>query len=245
MSLGIWLALYIVLAFLVGRLYATFIGWSFVRKAYLPGVVLAGTGRLIACWITGNDTKQCDCWRNAGPVETKGGPPGGTIFRLLFAIGPFGLALLGVLVADWALSHPVHFEAELPRLAGGAQAAGKTFLDTCVDFSVGMFHAMKHQELGNVSFWVFIYLAASFVVASAPSTDDLKAVAMACAACVLLVIANSFIMGVLGVGIDVHAKAETFWRGFSLLVAYTIFVLVISGILFLPVKLLRDSRKEK
>ncbi len=245
MSLGIWLAVYIALAFLVGRLYATFVGWKFVRVAFFPGVVLAGTGRLVACWVTGNEAKKCDCWRQGGPVESKGGPPGSTIFRLLFAIAPFGLALVGVLLADWALSHPVSFDARLPTISGGAQAAGRTFIETCEDFSVGMFHAMKHQELGNVSFWIFIYLAASFVVASAPSTDDLKSVAVACATCVLLVIVNNFVSGMLGVGIELHGKAEAFWRGFSLLVAYTIFVLVVSGVLFLPVKLLRDSRKEK
>jgi hypothetical protein len=245
MSLGIWLGLYIVLAFLVGRLYATFVGWKFVRVAFFPGVVLAGTGRLIVCWITGNDAKQCDCWRHAGPVETKGGPPGGTVFRLGFAIAPFGLALMGVLAADWALGHPVSFDAQLPAISGGAQQAGRTFFDTCSDFSLGMFHAMKHQELGNAGFWVFIYLAASFVVASAPSTDDLKAVAAACAACVLIVTVNNFMSGVLGIGVELHARAEAFWRGFSLLVAYTILVLVVSGVLFLPVKLLRDSRKEK
>lgn len=245
MSLGIWLALYIGLAFLVGRLYATFIGWKFVRTAFLPGVVLAGTGRLVSCWLTGNDVKKCDCWRNAGPVETKGGPPGGTVFRLLFAIGPFALALAGVLVADWALGHPVKFGAELPRIGGNATDAGKTFFDTCFDFSVGMFHAMRHQELGNLSFWAFMYLAASFIIASAPSTDDLKSVAVACAVCVLGVVLNQFLTGFLGVGIELHAKAEAFWRGFSLLVAYTMFVLIVSGILFLPVKLLRDSRKEK
>src|SRR3954468_15581694 len=85
-SLGVWLALYIFLAFLLGRLYASFIGWKFVRMAFFPGVILAGTGRLIACWVTGNDAKQCDAWRKGGPADSKGAPPGSTLFRLIFAI---------------------------------------------------------------------------------------------------------------------------------------------------------------
>jgi hypothetical protein len=242
LSLGIWLALYIALAFIVGRLYSSFIGWSFVRKAFLPGIVLAGLGRQLACMVTGNDAKSCDCWRNAGPSEGKGAPEGGTVFRLLFAIGPFLLALAGVLLADWGLDHPISFSALLPRISDNDPAsAGRTFFDTCFDFSVGIFHALRHQELGNVRFWLFIYLAASFVIATAPSLDDLKSVAAACAVVVVVVIGTEF----LGFGVELHAKANAFWRGFSLLVAYTIFVLIASAILFLPVKLLRDSRKEK
>jgi hypothetical protein len=241
-SLGVWLALYILLAFLLGRLYATFIGWKFVRVAFVPGVVLAGTGRLIACWVTGNDAKQCDAWRNGGPAETKGAPPGSTFFRLLFAIAPFGLALVGVLVADWAMEHPVRFDAQLPRMTTDAGEAGATFYDTCIDFTHGMYNAMRNQKLGDARFWIFIYLAASFVVASAPSTDDLKSVAVACAVSIVIAIGCEF----LGLGIVVNNRfSGPFWRGFSLLVAYTMFVLVTSGILFLPVKLLRDSRKEK
>ncbi|MEZ0229465.1 MAG: hypothetical protein ACAI25_12620 [Planctomycetota bacterium] len=241
-SLGVWLALYIVLAFLLGRLYATFVGWKFVRVAFFPGVVLAATGRLVACWVTGNDTKQCDAWRQAGPAESKGAPPGSVGFRLLFAIAPFGLALLGVLVADWGFEHPVRFSAELPKMTTNAGDAGSKFFDTCIDFTHGMYDAMRHQELGDARFWLFIWLAASFVVGSAPSTDDLKSVAVASASSIVLVFAMEF----LGLGVSIHNKlAAPFWRGFSLLVAYTMFVLVASGVLFLPVKLLRDSRKEK
>jgi hypothetical protein len=240
MSLGVWLALYIALAFLVGRLYSSFIGWSFVRKAFFPGIVLAGLGRQLACIVTGNDAKNCDCWRKAGPSDGKGAPEGGTLFRLIFAIGPFLLALVGVLVADWALGHPIEFDAELPRISHQPSLAGRTFFDTCFDFTVGIFHALRHQELGNVSFWIFLYLAASFVIATAPSVDDLKSVAAACAVVVVGVIATEFV----GLGVELNARADAFWRGFSLLVAYTIFVLVVSAVLFLPVKLLRDSRKE-
>ena|SRR5579872_4900815 len=241
MSLGIWLALYIALAFLVGRLYATFVGWKFVRVAFFPGVVVAALGRLVACWVTGNDTKQVDCWRNAGPAEGKGAPPGSQLFRFLFAIGPFLLALSGVLVADWALDHPVRFSATLPTMSHDPARAGSTFFNTCYDFATGMLHAIRDQRLGDLKFWLYMYLAASFVVASAPSTDDLKSVAVACAVLVLGVIITEF----LGLSVSVHHGFETAWRGFSLLVAYTIFVFLASAVPFLPVKLLRDSRKEK
>lgn len=242
MSLGIWLGLYILLAFLLGRLYATFIGWKFVRIAFAPGVLLAGTGRLIACWVTGNEAKKCDCWRNGGPAESKGAPPGSTGFRLLFSIAPFALALVGVLVADWGFGHPIHFDAELPRISTDPGHAGSTFFDTGINFTHGMWNAVSSQKLGDATFWIFAYLAASFVVAAAPSTDDLKSVAVACAVLIVLVIASEF----LGLGFEVRNRfAAPFWRGFSLLVAYTMFVLVVSGVLFFPVKLLRDSRKEK
>ena len=61
----------------------------------------------------------------------------------------------------------------------------------------------------------------------------MKSIGSACAVLVVGVIAMEF----LGLGVELHAKAEAFWRGFSLLVAYTIFVLIVSAILFLPVKL--------
>ena len=72
--------------------------------------------------------------------------------------------------------------------------------------------------------------------------DDLKAIAIACGVVVVGAIAAEFL------GIEVEFARRFYgpaWRGFSLLVAYTDLVLVSSGILFLPVKLLRDSRKEK
>jgi len=241
-SLGVWLALYIALAFLLGRLYATFVGWKFVRVAFFPGVALAGTSRMVACWVTGNDVKQCDCWRKGGPAESKGAPPGGMLFRLLFAIAPFALALVGVLTADWAFGEPVHFGAQLPTINLHPAEAGKTFFDTCIDFLHAMYSALRHQELGDARFWLFIWLAASFVVGCAPSTDDLKSVAVTAAASIGFVIVSEFV----GLGVVIHNRlAGPFWHGFSLLVAYTMFFLVLSGVLFLPVKLLRDSRKEK
>lgn len=244
MSLGIWLALYIVLAFLLGRLYSTLVGWKFVRVAFFPGVFVASTGRLLACWVTGNDAKKCDCWRTAGPAETKSGaPPGGILFRLLFAIAPFGLALAGVLLADWAFApHGMRVNAELPRISTDPGHAGKTFFDTCIDFTHGMALSMSHQEIGDVRFWLFVWLAASLVVACAPSMDDLKSVVVACGVLILFVIGSEF----LGLGFEIRNRlAAPIWHGLSLLVAYTMFVLAASGVLFLPVKLLRDSRKEK
>jgi hypothetical protein len=105
-----------------------------------------------------------------------------------------------------------------------------------------MFNAMRGQELGDGKFWLFLWLAVSFVVGAAPTTDDLKSVFAAAAVSIGVVVAMEF----LGLGVSIHNRvADPFWHGFSLLVAYTLFVLVTSAILFLPVKLLRDSRKEK
>jgi hypothetical protein len=242
MSFGIWLAFYVFLGFLVGRLYGSFIGWKFVRIAFIPGVALAALGRQIACILTGTNAKECDTWRAAGPAESRGGPPGGTGFRLLFAVAPFALALVGVLVLEWALDRPVSFSAELPRISTDPGKAGKTFFETCLDFSYGMWDAVKGQKLGDASFWIYAYLAASFVIGCAPSVDDLKAIGVACGVVIIASIACEF----LGVEVAVvHLYRGAFWRGFSLLVAYTNFILVCSAILLLPVKLLRDSRKEK
>jgi hypothetical protein len=241
MSLGIWLAFYIGLSFLIGRLYGAFVGWKFVRVALFPGMALAALGRATACLVTGNDAKKCDCWRTAGPVESKGGPEGGTFFRLLFAVSPFILALVGILLADHFLDRPVNFHAELPQISANAGRAGHAFFDTCIDFSLGIWNALKDERLGNPSFWIFIYLAMSFVIGCSPSVEDAKAVAITCGVVVVLDIACE----VIGVRVVVSEVNGAFWRGFSLLVAYTIFVLFASGILFVPVKLLRDSRKEK
>lgn len=241
MSFGIWLAFYVGLSFLVGRLYASFLGWKFVRVAGAPGMLLAFLGRGLACLLTGNDVNQSDCWRGAGPSEAKA-PAGGTFFRLLYSIAPFFLAVAGVLVAGSALDRPVRFDAELARISSDPTKAGKTFLETTIDFTHGLFNAIRGQELGNTSFWLYAYLAWSFVVASAPGLEDLKAIAIACG----VVVAASVGCEVVGVEIVVKSLYEApFWTGFSLLVAYTIFVLVASAVLFLPVKLLRDSRKEK
>ena len=241
MSFGIWLAFYVGLSFLVGRLYASFLGWKFVRLVGAPGMLLAFLGRGLSCLLTGNDVNQSDCWRGAGPSEAKA-PAGGTFFRLLYSIAPFFLAVAGVIIASSALERPVRFEAELPRISSDPTKASKTFFETSIDFTHGLFNAIRGQELGNTSFWIYAYLAWSFVVACAPSLADLKAIAIACGVVVAGSVAGEF----LGVQIVLKSLYEPpFWTGFSLLVAYTIFVLAVSAVLFLPVKLLRDSRKEK
>jgi len=242
MSLGVWLAFYVILTFFIGRLYASFLGWKFARMAFFPGVVVAALGRSFACWVTGNDAKECDCWRKGGPVEAKGAPPGSVGFRLLFAIGPFLLALAGVLAADAILEHPVAFTAQLPRMSWHPSEAGETIWSTWTRYTRGIWDAILYEPLGNFRFWIYVYLAASFVVGCAPSLDDLKSIAVACAS---LAVA-SFGLELCGVNVVVNwLHGGWLWGGFSLLVAYAIFVLVASGVLFLPVKLLRDSRKEK
>lgn len=243
MSFGvaIWLGFYVALAFLIGRLYASFVGWKFARVAFFPGVVAAALARSFACVITGNDAKKCDVWRKAGPAESRGAPPGSTGFRLLYAAAPFLLALVGVLVADWALDHPVDFDALLPKISTTPSKAGETFLGTTSNFATGLTNALLNQKLGNARLWAYLYTAAALVIGAAPSLDDLKSVGVACASVAL----SSIVCELLGVRVVVDwLYGGTLWRGFSLLVAYAILVFLVSGILLLPMKLLRDSRKE-
>jgi hypothetical protein len=239
---GIWLAFYMALAFLIGRLYASFVGWKFVRVAFAPGVATAGLARMLACILTGNDAKKSDCWRREGPAGSAGAPGGSTGFRLLFAVAPFLLAIVGVLLADYVLGHPLDFDTQLPQLSTTPSKAGETFFGTAADFCSGITKAVLNQRLGNAPLWLFLYLATSFVVGAAPSLDDLKSIAVACG---VLLLAS---MGLEFFGVEIivnHLYGGTFWRGFSLLVAYAIFVLVVSAVMLLPLKLLRDSRKEK
>jgi hypothetical protein len=244
MSFGIavWLAFYVAIAFLLGRLYASFVGWKFVRVAFFPGVAAAALARSLACLLTGNDAKQCDTWRQAGPVESKGAPPGSTGFRLFFAVAPFLLALVGVLLADWILDHPVKFDATLPSISTTPSKAGETFFGTATDFTIGIWHGVAGQKLGDAGLWLYLYIAAALIIAAAPTTDDLKAVFVACGTIALTTMVSEF----LGVSLVVNdLQGGPVWHGFSLLVAYAIFVLCVSAILLLPMKLLRDSRKEK
>lgn len=238
MAVAIWLLVYLGIAFLIGRLYALFLGWGAVRVMFYPGIVVAALGRQLACIVTGQKAKEIDTARKSGPTHAQA-PPGGLGFRALFAFIPFVLAVVTFLVIDTLLDHPIHFRAALPGIAIG-EGTGHTLWDVGVAYVRDMGHALGSQEIGNLRAWLSLYTGFALIVGGAPSADDAKSVAVGLAAIAVLLI------GLQTAGVDVvYSRSSTVWIAFSTFFALALFVMVASAILFLPIKFLRDARKDE
>lgn len=240
MTVAIWLLAYLGVAFLIGRLYAAFLGWGAVRTLFYPGMLVAALGRSGVCVLTGRKTKEIDTVRKDGPVGAQT-PPGGLAFRAFFAVAPFLMSVLVFVLVDRLLDHPIGFRSRLPAIELEPQA-GSTFLDVAIDCIKGYAHAIGGHELGDVKMWLYLYAAFALVIGSAPSADDAKAVAIALGT--LFLVALGF--GAIGLRFIISSfYGGDVWRAFSTLFGLSLFVLVASGALFLPIKFLRDARKKE
>jgi hypothetical protein len=238
MAVAIWLLVYLGIAFLIGRLYALFLGWGAVRVMFYPGILVAALGRQLACIVTGQKAKEIDTARKSGPVHAQA-PPGGLGFRALFAFFPFALAVVTFLVVDTLLDHPIRFSARLPGI-GIDEQTGRTLWDVGVDYVKSMGHALGSQEIGNWKAWLSLYTGFCLIVGSAPSSEDAKSVAVGLAGIAL------FLMALQAIQIDVSAsRSSSVWIAFSTFFALALFVVVLSAVLFIPIKFLRDARKDE
>jgi hypothetical protein len=238
MTLAIWLLFYLGVGLLVGRLYNSFLGWGAVRVLFYPGMLVAALGRVLACVLTGRKTKEVDTVRRNGPVGANA-PEGSMGFRALFALAPFIMSLVTFLIIDALLDHPVSFRGRLPSVALQPEV-GRTFVDVAIDYVQGIAHAFGSHELGDVKAWLYLYSTFALVVGTAPSTDDAKSVGVAALSLGLFFT----ILEALHVRLEASLPSSV-WVAFSTLVGFSIFVVVASAVLFLPVKFLRDARKDE
>lgn len=241
MSLALWLVIYLLLTFLVGRLYEVSLGWRTAGLVFYPGMLVAAAGRLLACLVGQQERGKVDLMRGGGPSGARESLPGGHLFRFLWAVGPFVSTLL-VFVFCWhLLERPLGFSGRLPQLDLDFDAVGES-ASTLSSFLGAIAGSVGEQRLGNWRWWAFLYLGFALVVASAPSKDDLVSVSLFSAA----IGAVCLLLGQLGV--DVVAQGVyggSFWGGFSFLLAMSLLVLAGSALLLLPLKFLRSSGDKK
>lgn len=241
MSLALWLVIYLLVTFLVGRLYEVSLGWRTAGLIFYPGMLVAAAGRLLACLVGQQEKGKVDLMRGGGPSGARESLPGGHVFRFLWAVGPFLSTLLVFVFAWHFLERPLGFSGRLPQLDLDFDAVGES-ASTLSTFLRAIVGAVGEQRLGDWRWWVFLYLGFALVVASAPSKDDLASVTIFSAA----LGAICLLLGQLGV--DVVARGVyggSFWSGFSFLLAMSLLVLAASGLVLLPFKFLRSSGDKK
>lgn len=238
MTLALWLLIYLLLTYALGKLYEVIVGWTTVRLVFYPGMLVAAGGRLLACLVAQQNKSKVDLMRPGGPTD--GDPPaGGAVFRFLYSIGPFVACIFAFLLC-WTLALDEPFDApKLPRLAmeisavgDGASAVGNQLNEV-----LGQFQDMK---VGDWKLWAALYLGFALTLAPAPGRHDLVAVAGLCGAAGTL----TFVLSQLGV--EVVAKGVyggAFWESLSLLVGMAALVLVLSALVLLPIKFLRSNKE--
>ncbi len=232
MSLALWLIIYMLVAFLIGRAFTGALPWSTVRLFFYPGVVIDILGRSLACLFAGDGTEG-DFSRDGGPGALRS-VPGGPLFKSFYVLAPLVASIAVYIGWEWALGYPSGFEGRLPRF----ETEGKIKLsDFAYEFMSGYVGGVQRQ-IGQPRFWGYIYVSFALVIGCAPSLDDLKAGVVA----LLFVGVGLQIAGGMGIQqvVDIYDNA-VFWRGFSSFIACSLFVLAVSGTVLLPVRFLRSK----
>lgn len=237
MSLAVWLVIYLLLTFAVGRLYEVSLGWRTTGLIFYPGMLVSAFGRLLAALVGQQESGKLDLMRSQGPGSSRDSLPGGHLFRFLWAVGPFCATLLAFTFAWHFLDGPLSFDGRLPQLDMDFDAVGAS-ANTLSGFLGDMLEGVGVQRLGNWRWWVFLYLGFALIVASAPSKDDLVSVSLFA----LALGAIAFLLGQLGVEMVARGiYGGSFWGSFSFLLAMALLVILLSGAVLLPLKFLRRS----
>ncbi len=238
MTLALWLLIYLLLTYALGKLYEVVVGWKTVGFVFYPGMLVAAGGRLLACLVGQQKAAKVDLMRAGGPTD--GEPPsGGAVFRFTYSIGPF-VACIVAFTLCWSLVLDEPFNApELPRLGMEVEAVGEgaQAVGSQLNRVLG---ELKSMKVGDWRLWTALYLGFALTVAPAPGRHDLVAVAGLCGTLGLVT------FGLGQAGVEVAAKGVyqgTFWEAFSLLVGMAALTLVLSGIVLLPVKFLRSNKE--
>lgn len=238
MTLALWLLIYLLLTYALGKLYEVVVGWKTVGFAFYPGMLVAAGGRLLACLVGQQKSGKVDLMRSGGPTD--GEPPGGgAVFRFLFSIGPF-MSCIVAFILCWSVALDEPFDVpKLPQLGveveavgEGAQAVGSQLNEVLSEF--------KSMKVGDWRLWAALYLGFALTVAPAPGRHDLVAVTGLCGALGLVT------FGLAQAGVEVVAKGVyggVFWEAFSLLVGMAALTLVLSGVVLLPIKFLRSNKE--
>lgn len=240
MTLALWLLVYLLIAFGIGKLYETTLGWQKVTYFFYPAMLVAALGRLVAALLSNQSVGQLDLLRSAGPTRgSSDGLAGGWWFRFLYAIMPFA-ASVGCFILVWhGLDEPFHFSERLPVLGLDASAFDRS-LGTMGGFLTALVSSFGDQRLGDWKMWLFLYCGFALIVASAPGKGDLLSVAATCAGFGVVI----FLLGKAGVTVGARGVySGAFWRGFSFLLAMSLFVVVGTIAIVLPAKFIRSSKE--
>lgn len=239
MTLALWLLVYLLITYGVGKLYESTIGWRGAMYAFYPAVLVTALGRLLATLLSNQKIGQVDLLRTGGP--SRGGSdklPGGWWFRFLYAILPFACSVAAFVFVWDLLDEPMDFGRRLPGLSLDSAVFDHS-LSTLGSFLSEFVRSFGHQRLGNVNMWLFLYAGFGLVVAASPSRDDLISVGAVCAGAGVLV----FLLGKAGVQVVASGVyGGVFWRGFSLQVAMSLFVILATLVVLLPVKYIRAPK---
>lgn len=240
MTLALWLLVYLLISYGIGKLYEVTIGWKGVSYVFYPGLLVAAVGRLLAAVLSNQKIGQLDLLRSGGP--SRGGSDkvsGGWWFRFLYAILPFAMCV-GCFVISWhLLNEPLSFNRTLPVLAFEQSAVDKGVV-VLGNFLGDILHSFGDQKLGDWRMWLFLYVGFSLIITSAPSQGDLISVGGMCGVVGLIV------LGLGQAGVKVVAGGVyggAFWKGFSFLIAMSLFVIVVTVVILLPVKFIRSSKE--
>lgn len=240
MTLALWLLVYLLIAFGIGKLYETTLGWQKVTYAFYPAMLVAALGRLIAAVLSNQSVGQLDLMRTAGPTRgSSDNVAGGWWFRFLYAIMPFAATVAAFVLVWHGLDEPFNFSERLPVL-GFEQSAVDRSLGTMGGFLTDLVGSFGDQRLGDWKMWLFLYCGFALIVASAPCKADLFAVGATGAGVGALI----FALGKAGVSVGAKGVySGDFWSGFSFLLAMSLFVVVGTVAVVLPAKFIRSSKE--
>ena len=240
MTLALWLLVYLLIAFGIGKLYESTLGWQKVTYFFYPAMLVAALGRLVAALLSNHKVGELDLLRTGGPTRGSSDRVGGNWwFRFLYAIMPFA-ASVGCFILVWhALDEPFGFSERLPVLGFDESGANRS-LATMGGFFSELVGSFGDQRLGDWRMWAFLYCGFALIVASAPCKSDLFAVGLTCAGVGTII----FLLGKAGVSIGAGGVySGDFWSGFSFLLAMSLFVVVGTVAVVLPAKFIRSSKE--
>jgi hypothetical protein len=240
MTLALWLLAYLFISFGIGKLFETALGWKSTSYIFYPGMLVAAAGRMLAAVLAGQKVGSLDVMRTKGPSGGgSDGVAGGWWFRFLYAILPFTASVACFVVVWHLLDEPMGFGERLPVL-GFETSAFSTGLGTLGDFLSEIIGSFGNQKLGDWKMWLFLYLGFSLIVTSAPCQSDLISVGAVCGVLGLIVL----VLGQAGVKVVSNGVyGGAFWHGFSFLVAMSLFVIVLTVAIMLPIKFIRSSKE--
>lgn len=169
MTLLLWLfAISLILLCLRG------VTWSLIpqpafKAALFPGFLVAAIFRAAACGLSGAPLKAVNFpWREGPPVEH--GPPALTAGPVILAVLPFVAGIAAVFSARALLAPDLVCEASLAPMTGGENAVA-VVIDTSKDLLLA--HVIERPGmLGSWRSVLFLWIAFSVLVFTAPSYAD-------------------------------------------------------------------------
>jgi hypothetical protein len=238
MSLALWLLVYLVLTYAVGKLFEVVVGWKTVGLVFYPGMLIAAGGRLLASVIAQQKGKQ-DVMRSGGPSDSEP-PAGSAVFRFLWSIGPFVTCITAFILLFGVVLETDFDVPSLPTIEARAEAVGDA-AESIGEQLNAMIGKIKRMRVGDWRLWAMLYAGFALIVAAAPGRHDLVSVAGFCVA----LGGGAFLLDQLGIRLVAKGLySGTFWEALSFLVGMGALVLVASTVILLPIKFLGSKKDD-